>query len=68
MANDLLKFLYDNSEDTIKERVKNIVSTKNLVINCREVTFNRVNPYIISYIKISLDKILKTFEGFRMKF
>jgi hypothetical protein len=68
MANDLLKFLYDNSEDTIKERVKNIVDTKNLVIHCKEVTFNKVNPYITSHIKISLDRILKTFESFRMKF
>jgi hypothetical protein len=62
-SNDVLKFLYDNSEESTKDFVKTRLNEE-LIINLNEVTHNRVNPFKITKIKLELINIFKTFESF----
>lgn len=66
--NNLLKFTYDNSEESIKENVKNKLSSKDKTLVTNLVTFNLSNPYIKSEIKVNLYNLVKSFESFRYKF
>lgn len=62
-SNDVLKFLYDNSEESTKDFIRTRINEE-LVINLNEVTHNRVNPFKITKIKLELINIFKTFESF----
>lgn len=66
-ANDLLRFLTNNSTDEIKNNIIEFVKSKNLILHVNEVTFNSVNLFIKSDVKLSLDRIIKTYESFRFK-
>lgn len=63
ISSDMLKFLFDNSKDDIKEKINDCVESTP-ILNLNEVTYNSVNPFIVSKIKITLDKVFKTFESF----
>jgi hypothetical protein len=65
--NDLLRFLADNSEDEIKNQVKDFVKSKSLSLHINEVTFNKVNPYIQSTINLTIERIIKSYESFKFK-
>ncbi len=67
-ANSILKFLYDNSENTIKEKISSILDEKDLKLIINETTYNKVNPFIPTIVSIKLDKLIKKFESFRFKF
>ena len=64
--NDLLKFLFDNSDDILKDRIKHELNLdKKLHIN--QVTHNKVNIFISTTVLIKIDNIVKTFESFIRK-
>ncbi len=63
ISNDILKFLFDNSIDEIKEKIKTILN-KELILNLNEVTYNKVNPFKVDKIKLTINKVFKTFESF----
>ena len=67
-SNDILKFLYDNSESSVKEKVKSLIEEKRPSIIISEVTFNKVNPFVKTKVDLVLDRIIKTFERFINKF
>jgi hypothetical protein len=67
-ANSILKFLYDNSENTIKEKISSILDEKDLKLIINETTYNKVNPFIPTIVNIKLDNLIKKFESFRFKF
>lgn len=67
-SNSILKFLYDNSEKEIKDKIDSILKEKSLYLFINETTYNKVNPFITSKIEIKLDKIFKTFEGFKFRY
>lgn len=67
-SNDILKFLYDNSESNVKEKVKSLIEEKSPSIIINEVTFNKVNPFSMTKVDLVLDRIIKTFERFINKF
>lgn len=67
-SNSILKFLYDNSDKEIKERVNSIIEENKIKIVINEATYNKVNKFVGTSIELKLDKIIKTFEGFRFKF
>lgn len=66
ISNDILKFLFDNSIDEIKEKIKTILN-KELILNLNEVTYNKVNPFKVDKIKLTINKVFKTFESFNWK-
>ena len=62
-SNDVLKWLYNNSDEGVKDIVKLRLGDE-LIINLNEVTYNIVNPFKSSKIKLELINIFKTFESF----
>jgi hypothetical protein len=62
-SNDILKFLFDNSTDEIKEKINECLN-KDLILNLNEVTYNKVNPFKVDRIKLTINKVFKTFESF----
>jgi hypothetical protein len=62
-----LKFLYDNSENEVKEKVSSILKDNSLKIIINETTYNKVNKFVGTTIELKLDKIIKTFESFKYK-
>lgn len=67
-SNTILKFLYDNSENELKEKINSILKEKSLKIIINETTYNKVNKFVVTNIELKLDKIIKTFESFKYKF
>jgi len=66
-SNEIIRFLVSNSPDDVKESVKSIIKDKDLVININKVTFNKINKFITTSMKIEWQNVIKTFEGFRYK-
>jgi hypothetical protein len=62
-SNDILKFLFDNSTDEIKEKINECLN-KDLILNLNEVTYNKVNLFKVDRIKLTINKLFKTFESF----
>jgi hypothetical protein len=66
-SNEIIRFLVSNSPENIKDSVKSIIKDKDLVININLVTFNKINKFVTTSIKIEWQNVIKTFEGFRYK-
>lgn len=66
--NTVFKFIYDNSDKTVKEKIDSLIKQKRLILNLNEVTYNKVNPFVKNTIEVKIPRIIKTFEGFRHKF
>jgi len=63
ISNDILKFLFDNSTDEIKGKINECLN-KDLILNLNEVTYNKVNLFKVDRIKLTINKLFKTFESF----
>jgi hypothetical protein len=63
-ANNVLQFLIENSEDLVKDRVKEVLKENvcELVIN--QVTFNKVNLFVTSKVVLQYQNVIKKFESF----
>ena len=63
-ANNVLQFLIENSEDLVKDRVKEVLKGNvcELVIN--QVTFNKVNLFVTSKVELQYQNVIKKFESF----
>jgi hypothetical protein len=63
-ANNVLQFLIENSEDLVKDRVKQVLKENvcELVIN--QVTFNKVNLFVTSKVELQYQNVIKKFESF----
>jgi hypothetical protein len=66
-SNDILKFLTDNSEESIKPMIKDVVKTHPILI-LNKSTFNKVNRFIKYEVILNFDRIIKTYESFRLRF
>lgn len=65
--NDVLQFLVKNSDDEVKEKVKEVLKMEECELIINQVTFNKVNPFIVTKVELNLNKIVKTFENFIYK-
>lgn len=63
-TNNVLQFLIENSEDLVKDRVKQVLKQDvcELVIN--QVTFNKVNLFVTSKVVLQYQNVIKKFESF----
>ena len=66
--NSILKFILDNSETEIKSKIEDLIKSEEIILDVKFVTFNKVNPFVSSYVKLSIERIFKTYESFRMRF
>ena len=65
--NDVLQFLIKNTDDNIKEKVKDIIKMNECELIINQVTFNKVNPFIVTKVELNLYKIVRSFENFNYK-
>lgn len=65
--NDVLQFLVKNSNDEVKEKVKEVLKMEECELIINQVTFNKVNPFITTKVELNLNKIVRTFENFIYK-
>ena len=66
-SNDILNFLTDNSEESIKPMIKDVVK-KHPILILNKSTFNKVNRFIKYEVILNFDRIIKTYESFRLRF
>jgi hypothetical protein len=64
--NKTFDFMKSNSDDDVKMILKDVFQ-KDLRVIIKEVTFNKLNKFITSDVKLSPLRIIKTFESFRYK-
>jgi hypothetical protein len=65
--NDTLKLLLSNTEEDIKNVIKTRLNNSiSVVVN--KVNFNKVNKFISKTVKIGLERIIKTFESFKLRY
>jgi hypothetical protein len=63
LANDTLELLKENSEPNVKSIVdERFLENPTIIIN--EITFNKVNKFIVYPVEISKGRIVKTYESF----
>jgi len=65
--NDVLQFLVKNSNDEVKDKVKEVLKMEECELIINQVTFNKVNPFITTKVELNLNKIVRTFENFIYK-
>lgn len=65
--NDVLQFLLKNSDDEIKDKIKEVLKMEECELIINQVTFNKVNPFITTKVELNLHKIVRTFENFIYK-
>lgn len=66
-VNDILQFLVKNSDDEVKEKVKEVLKMEECELIINQVTFNKVNTFITTKVELNLYKIVRTFENFIYK-
>ena len=69
ILNNYLKALKtdERSIEKIKERVKEIVRNNDCELYINKVTFNKLNLFLTTKIKLEWQNIIKTFESFKYK-
>lgn len=63
-VNNVLYFLIENSEDLVKDRVKEIIKENICELLINQVTFNQVNLFVKSKIELQYQNVIKKFESF----
>lgn len=63
--NDFLKYLYDNTDSVLREKIDSVVKSNNNILNINYVSPNKVNRIQTKKIILELNKIIKTFESFK---
>lgn len=67
-VNETLNFILNNSEKETSELIKDKIKNNYIQLITNQVTFNKVNPFVTTQIKLSTQNIIKTFESFRYKY
>jgi len=65
--NDTMVFIEKNSDKNLLGKIKDIVKSENIQLIINKVTFNKVNKFITTTVKLTHQNIIKTFESFRHK-
>jgi hypothetical protein len=63
-ANNVLQFLIENSEDLVKDRVKEILKESQCELVINQVTFNKVNLFVTTKVELQYQNVIKKFESF----
>lgn len=63
-ANNVLQFLIENSEDLVKDRVKEVLKQSQCELIINQVTFNKVNLFVSSKVELQYQNVIKKFESF----
>jgi hypothetical protein len=67
-ANEVLQFLISNSEDEIKNNVKEVLKANDCILFVNQVTFNRVNRFLKTKVVLQWQNLIRKFESFIIKY
>jgi hypothetical protein len=63
--NDFLKYLYDNTDVVLKDKIINVVNSYDNILNINYISPNKLKRIESKKIILTLSKIIKTFESFK---
>jgi hypothetical protein len=63
--NDFLKYLYDNTDVVLKDKIMNIINSYDNILNINYISPNKLKRIESKKITLTLSKIIKTFESFK---
>jgi hypothetical protein len=67
-TNEVLQFLISNSEDDIKNKVKEVLKANDCILFVNQVTFNRVNRFLKTKVILQWQNLIRKFESFIIKY
>ena len=65
--NDFLKYLYDNTDVVLKDKIMNVINSYDNILNINYISPNKLKRIESKKIVLVLNKIIKTFESFKRK-
>jgi hypothetical protein len=66
-SNKVFEFIISNTEEPIKERIKDLIKNDDKVVVVNQITNNKINPFIQTEVNIEWSNLKKTFESFNYK-
>ena len=66
-SNKVFEFIVSNTEDSVKERIKDLIKNQDKVVIVNHITDNRIKPFIQTEVQIEWSNLKKTFESFNYK-
>lgn len=66
-SNKLFGFLLENSEESLKDSIKDVIKNFDNVIVSNYVTHNKVRPFEVKEILLSFSRLIKNFDSFIFK-
>jgi len=63
-SNSMFQTLLSNTDESIKERIKDVVKLHDNIIIVNKITWNKVNPFKTEEVVIKWSNLVKTFEAF----
>lgn len=66
-SNTVFEFIASRTEESIKSRLKDIIKDGDKVVVVRQITNNKINPFIEKEVSLEWSNLKKTFESFNYK-
>lgn len=66
-SNKVFEFIVSKTEENLKSRIKDIIKSNDKVVIVRQITNNKINPFIETEVLLEWSNLKKTFESFNYK-
>lgn len=66
-SNKVFEFIVSKTEENLKSRIKDIIKNNDKVVIVRQITNNKINPFIEAEVLLEWSNLKKTFESFNYK-
>lgn len=66
-SNKVFEFIVSKTEENLKSRIKDIIKSNDKVVVVRQITNNKINPFIETEVLLEWSNLKKTFESFNYK-
>ena len=66
-SNTVFEFIASRTEESIKSRLKDLIKDGDKVVVVRQITNNKINPFIEKEVSLEWSNLKKTFESFNYK-
>jgi len=66
-SNKVFEFIVSKTEENLKSRIKDLIKNDDKVVVVRQITNNKINPFIETEVLLEWSNLKKTFESFNYK-
>ena len=66
-SNKVFEFIVSKTEENLKSRIKDIIKSNDKVVIVRQITNNKINPFLETEVLLEWSNLKKTFESFNYK-